>query len=56
MENIRLRQCSSLGGKTAAVTELMFADNLECNTADEEMHHSHGLMVEMDVILFALTI
>lgn len=40
MENIHLRQSSSLGGKTSLVTELMFADSFAYNTAEEKMRHS----------------
>lgn len=36
VENIHLRQSSALGGRTSPVTELMFADSLEYNIADEK--------------------
>lgn len=42
MENIILRQSSSLGGRTSPVTELMPSDSLEYNTIDEKMCQSHG--------------
>lgn len=42
MENIILRQGSSLGGRTSSLTELMPSDILEYNTADEKMCHLHS--------------
>lgn len=42
MENIILRQGSSLGGGTSPLTELMSSDILVYNTADEKMCHLLG--------------
>lgn len=42
MENIILRQSSSLGGRTSLLTELMPSDSSEYNTVDEKMCQSVG--------------
>jgi len=42
VENIILRQSSSLGGRTSPLTELMPSDSSEYNTIDEKMHRPHG--------------
>lgn len=40
VENFHLRQSSFLGGRASPVPELMLADSLEHNTADEKMQNS----------------
>lgn len=53
MENIHLRPSSSLGGRTSPVTELMSADSLESNTANEKMCLScYNSLDGHDVICF----